>query len=506
MKVVTASEMREIDRTTIEELGIPSLVLMERAGLGVVKQVEGLYKPGQKEVLVIAGPGNNGGDGLVVARNLYNKNYRVQVYLMASPDKLSPDCKRQYEICRRMKVPVKTTNTLRSSQIKDKLVIDAILGTGLNKNLREDLLKAVRAINDAQTEVIAVDIPTGLSSDTGQPMPEAVRADITVTFGLPKRGHLIQPGREYTGKLVVEDIGFPGELLRSESIKVNLVEEEEIRALLPHRPPDAHKGTFGHVLVVGGSKGKTGAIRMTAKAVLRTGAGLVTIATPEEVLSQLPVLEEMTLPIEGYSRKALTEVLDFIHRRADVIAVGPGMGREPETMEFVLGLLKHCPVPSVVDADALFALSSLGPVKLERFLQRVPSPLVLTPHTKEMERLTEITTDEIKTRPIEVAREFSIKTGACLVLKGSPTIVSSEGKVFINPTGSEAMATAGSGDVLTGIISGLIAQGLPPLEASIAGVYLHGLSGDIGAARKTSYGLIAGDLIEHLPEAFRAVL
>ncbi len=506
MKVVTAAEMRQIDRTTIEVLGVPSMVLMERAGLGVVREIEAMFGPGQREVVVLAGPGNNGGDGLVVARTLHQRNYRVQALLFGEPDRLSPDCGRQYEICKNMKVPVKMVSSVRVSQLKGKLVVDALLGTGLNKDLRENILKVVRTTNEADTEVIAVDIPTGVSSDTGQLMPDAIRATLTVTFGLPKRGHLLYPGRAYTGKLIVEDIGFPPELLNSKDLKVQVVEEAEVRAILPLRPEDAHKGTFGHVLILGGSWGKTGALRMAAKAALRAGTGLVSIATEKEVLPVLPVLEEMTLPLDGYTGRDLEEVLRFLHERADVLAIGPGLGRQQEKMNFVLRLLEVCPVPAVVDADGLYALSGLGPDKLIRFLNKLPCPVVLTPHPMEMARLVGSTAKEVNEKRIELAEEFSIKTGTCLVLKGAPTVVASEGSVYINPTGSEAMATAGSGDVLTGVISGLLAQGLPVLEASVAGVYLHGLAGDIGAQEKTSYGLTAGDLIEYLPRAFKRLL
>jgi NAD(P)H-hydrate epimerase len=482
------------------------MVLMERAGLGVVRQIETMFGPEEREVVVLSGPGNNGGDGLVVARNLHQRGYKVQALLFGGPDRLSPDCRRQYEICKNMKVPVKMASSVRTSQLKGKLVVDALLGTGLNKLLRENILKVVRATNEADTEVFAVDIPTGVSSDTGQLMPDAIRATLTVTFGLPKRGHLLYPGRAYTGKLIVEDIGFPPEILNSKDLKVQVVEEAEVRAILPLRPEDAHKGTFGHVLVLGGSWGKTGALRMTAKAALRSGTGLVTIATEKEVLPVLPVLEEMTLPLDGYTGKDLEEILRFLHERADILAIGPGLGREQEKVNFVLKLLERCPVPAVVDADGLYALSGLGPERLIRFLNKLPCPVVLTPHPMEMARLVGSTAKQINEKRIELAKEFSIKTGACLVLKGAPTVVASEGSVYINPTGNEAMATAGSGDVLTGILAGLLAQGLPVLEASVAGVYLHGLAGDIGAQEKTSYGLTAGDILEYIPVAFKTLL
>jgi NAD(P)H-hydrate epimerase len=509
MKVVSASEMREIDRVTIEEIGIPSLVLMERAGLSVVKRIKERFSP-DRQVVVISGSGNNGGDGLVVARNLFNEGWDVVVYLISPLQRLSKDCMSQFRICEKIALNVRIDRIPQKRELKDRIVVDAILGTGLNKPVREGIAEVIERINSVQTTVVAVDVPSGISSDTGEVMGCAVRADITVTFGLPKLGHLLYPGRSYTGELFVEDIGFPPYLLNSDRIKNELIQKGLVKDMLPLREPDAHKGTFGHVLVVGGSVGKTGAVMLTARASLKTGAGLVTIATAQKALTSIQVLEEMTLPLSdtdsgAISNEAIEEVVDFLHKKADVMAIGPGLGRDPTTLDSVIEVLRTTPVPAVVDADALYALSVMGKERLYRFLNNeIRSPLILTPHPAEMGRILGLSPKEVNTRRIELAREFSSETGMYLVLKGAPTVVAEPGGYcYINTTGSSALATAGSGDVLTGIIAGLIAQGLPPIDASLAGVYIHGLAGDIGSERLTEFSLTAGEIITYLPDAFK---
>ncbi len=511
MKVVSASEMREIDRVTIEEIGIPSMVLMERAGLSVVKRIKERFSP-DRQVVVISGGGNNGGDGLVVARNLFNEGWTVVVYLLSPLQRLSNDCMNQFKICEKIGLNIKVDRIPQKRELQNRIVVDAILGTGLNKSVREGIAEAIERINSVQSTVVAVDIPSGISSDTGEVMGSAVRADMTVTFGLPKLGHLLYPGRSYTGELFIEDIGFPPSLLTSDRIKNELIQKGLIKDMLPLREPDAHKGTFGHVLVVGGSVGKTGAVMLTARATLRTGAGLVTIATAQKALTSIQVLEEMTLPLSdtdsgAISNEAYEEVVEFLYKKADVMAIGPGLSRDPKTLDLVIELLKATPVPTVVDADALYALSRLDKKRLYRVLNNeIRAPLILTPHPGEMGRILGLSSKEVNTRRIDLAREFSSETGMYLVLKGAPTIVAEpEGYCYINTTGSSALATAGSGDVLTGIIAGLLAQGLPPLEASVVGVYIHGLAGDIGSEKLTGFSLTAGEILTYLPDAFKVL-
>ncbi|GMT48392.1 MAG: bifunctional NAD(P)H-hydrate repair enzyme Nnr [bacterium] len=513
MRIVDAQQIREIDRQTIEDYGIASPVLMERAGLSVVNRIKQCLDLSVR-VLVLAGSGNNGGDGLVVARLLHNEGWDVRVFLISSPEKLSHDCLRQYETAKKMGVGIFTEKLPVLKDLRGSLVIDAILGTGLNKPLRGEIANLADRVNRAQVDVVAVDIATGVFSDTGKIMGTAIRAGFTVTFGLPKVGHVIYPGAEYTGRLFVEDIGFPPALLNPESISLELIEKEHVSLLLPERLKNSCKGDYGHVLVIGGSVGKTGAPLLSARAALRSGAGLVTIGAPDRITDSLmaSVLEEMTLPLPStvsgtVSGEAAGSVLDFLHEKADVLAIGPGLSTDRETVEFVLKTISNSPVPMVVDADGLNALSTLGYKGVVRFLNKLRAPAVLTPHPGEMARLVRMSISDIADDLIGVAMSFSRDTGCCLVLKGVPTLIATpEGQCFINTTGNPGMATAGTGDVLTGIIASFTGQGLQPAEAALTGVYLHGLTGDIAVKGTTGYAFTANDLINGLLKGFRSLL
>jgi hydroxyethylthiazole kinase-like uncharacterized protein yjeF len=512
MRVVTAEQMRSIDRKTIEGYGMPGAVLMERAGLSVSRRIRELFE--KRKVVVLAGSGNNGGDGIVAARDLFNRGWNARIIVLAKEGKLSHDCLAQYRIAKKMGAPVAFRTNVSSADLHSAVVVDAIFGTGLSKPLTSPLADVVRFLNDAALPVVSVDIPSGISSDNGQVMGEAVRADYTVTFGLPKVGHVIYPGAEYCGELFVENIGFPEELLTSDAIGLQTIEKAMALALVPERPAYSHKGDYGHALVVAGSKGKTGAALMTAKACLRAGAGMVTIGIPETLSGafQSRVTEEMVLPLPDnggiLAADALSPILDFLDKTADVLAIGPGLTAGPGIVKILKGLLTAAAVPMVLDADAINAISGNTDT-----LTKVKSPVVLTPHPGEMARLLRTKSrgaDETELRNsierdrINTALSFARRTGTCLVLKGVPTIIADpEGKVFINTTGNPGMATAGAGDVLTGIIAGCVGQGMSPLDASVFGTYLHGLSGDIVSSKKGMHSLVAGDLIESLPEAFR---
>ena len=528
MKVVTAEEMREIDRITIKDYGISGTVLMERAGLVVAEKIRELYE--RRKVIVLSGGGNNGGDGIVIARNLHERGWNVKITLLSKENKLSPDCLKQYKIAKKSGVPVEFRDYITEKDLHSALVVDAIFGTGLSKNVTGKIAEIISFINSSDAPVISVDIPSGISSDTGQIMGEAVRADYTVTFGLPKRGHLLYPGAEYAGRLFIEDIGFPEELLHSEKLKAELLEKRDISLLIPERQRYSHKGDYGRVLVIAGSRGKTGAAFMCAKACLRSGAGLVTIGVPESLLDvfQSRVTEEMTLPLPDrgdgtLSSKALEKILEFLSEKADVLAIGPGISVTDDTKKLVRELLLNSTAPAVMDADAINSLEGN-----KRILKKAKSPLILTPHAGEMARLLKgssellVTSNKLKDKKnknsslvtrhslqlvekdrINTAVSFAKETGTYLVLKGVPTVIAGPGgRVFINPTGNSGMASAGTGDVLTGMLSGFLGQGLNPLEASILGVYMHGLAGDIAAKDKGEHSLIASDIIDSIPEAF----
>lgn len=507
MKVVTASEMKEIDRKTIEDFGIPSQTLMERAGLSVAERIKEAFKP-EGKVIVLSGTGNNGGDGIVAGRELYNSGWNVLVIILSSSkDKLSPNCLYEYEIAKKFKVPMEFRTKINVKDTHSAVVIDAIFGTGLSKPIRGEIANVIDFLNTSGSPVVSVDMPSGVSSDTGEVKGVGVKASITVTFGLPKRGHFLYPGRDLTGKLYIEDIGFPEELINSSSLKCQTIEMEDIS--IPERPMYSHKGIYGHVLIVSGSKGKTGAALMTAKSCLRTGAGLVTIALPESLMNviQARVLEEMTLSLPEtngtLSIKSLPAILRFLDEKADVLAIGPGIGVSENTKRLVEGLLLECKKPMVIDADGINVLN-------KDILKKAKAPLILTPHPGEMSRLSGISVSEIERDRINTAvsfmKDITSKEEAVLVLKGVPTVIAGiagkDSRVFINTKGNPGMAKAGSGDVLTGMIAGLMGQRLSLIESAITGVYLHGLAGDISAEKKGYHSLIASDIIDAIPEAF----
>jgi NAD(P)H-hydrate epimerase len=476
---------------------------MERAGLRVAEKIAGLFV--KKKVVVLAGGGNNGGDGLVAARELFNRGWHVKVLLLSKEGKLSPDCLAQYRILKKTGVPLEFRSRVDKRDFHGAVLVDAVLGTGLNKPVGPPLSDIIRLVNKTDIRVISVDIPSGISSDDGRIMGDAVRADVTVTFGLPKIGHLIHPGAEYTGRLFIEDIGFPAELLNSDTLRVQSIEEDDIFSLLPARPAYSHKGDYGHVLLIAGSRGKTGAALMAAKACLRTGAGMVTIGVPETLadIFQSRVTEEMVLPLPDdgsgmLSIRAIDDIASFISSKADVIAAGPGIGVTGNTRELMDRLIRIATVPILIDADGINSLQSNAAA-----LKKAKAPVILTPHAGEMARLLDISSRVPEHERIPLARSFSRKNGSYLVLKGAPALVAGpEGQLLINTTGNPGMAKAGAGDVLTGMIAAFLGQGLNPLDASVAGVYMHGLSGDRAAEKKGMHSLIASDIIEMIPDAF----
>ncbi|MBI5050978.1 MAG: NAD(P)H-hydrate dehydratase [Nitrospirae bacterium] len=529
LKVATAKEMQEIDRLTIEKYGITGTVLMERAGLAVVKRINELFfqttvnrqlstvncQP--STVLILCGGGNNGGDGLVVARILHEQGKDVTVFLSAKPEELKGDVKINYHTAKNFGVKIYPINKFLTSHFSlltsHFIIVDALLGTGLNKDVKSPLKEVIEKANKLKCTVVSVDIPSGISSDTGQIMGCAVKAEYTVTFGLPKRGHLLYPGAEYTGKLFIEDIGFPKKLLEVKSLNICLFQKKDALSLLPERPRYSHKGTYGHVLLIAGSKGKTGAAFMAAKACLRTGAGLVTIGAPESLVNifQSRVTEEMVLPLPDkgngtLSYNAADLILNFARQKADVLAIGPGLSTDDEISRLVNLLTTKSGVPIVIDADGINAIAGHADI-----FKKSKMPIILTPHPGEMARLINseqltVNSEQIEKDRINTALSFSKRTKTYLVLKGVPTITASpDGSAFINTTGNPGMATAGTGDVLTGIISALLAQRLEPQNAALLGVYMHGFIGDIAAETKGEHSLIASDIINLIPEVFKLI-
>lgn len=517
MKILTAAEMQRLDRLTTERYGVPSLTLMENAGRGVVESLEDSCAPlASQKIAILCGRGNNGGDGMVVARLLRERGLKPQVLLLADPKGLKGDAAVNFERLAASGAPEIVENSAAWQRIcpqlaDSTLIIDGLLGTGLTKPLEGFLLEVVRDINTrfSAARVVAVDLPTGICADRGELIGECVRADASVTFTAPKAAHVFPPACERVGKWVVKQIGTPPEALEDDpSLTLNLIRPEELAWLDEPRKPEAHKGNFGHVLILAGSVGKTGAAAMAAKAALRAGAGLVTVATAKSALPIVAALgmEYMTEPLPEtdagtISLRALDYgKLDSLVEGKSVLAVGPGIGNLPETAELVRTVVNRYDVPVVLDADGLNAFA--GCMETLRADGRLR---VLTPHPGEMARLTGASTADVLQRRVEVAREFAAQHKVHLVLKGFRTLTAApDGQIWVNPSGNPGMATGGTGDVLTGLIAGLLAQypARRPTEVVVAAVYLHGLAGDLAVREKGEKSLIAGDLLESLPLAF----
>lgn len=514
MKIVTAAQMHALDRRAITEAHIPSLTLMENAGTGVVKSMERVFGPlAGKTVAVVCGKGNNGGDGFVVARLLTRKRARVRVLLMTDAGDLAGDAKTMYRRFVRMAGAsavhaVPSGDRTRAALGRSDLIVDALLGTGLSAPVTGQYRMAIEAINESGRPVIAVDLPSGIHGDTGAVLGAAVNAGLTVTFGLPKLGLYVGSGIDHAGAVHVVDIGIPSAYAAAVDSRISLLSQEEIRRALPGRPVSAHKGTYGHAGIIAGSVGKTGAAALAAKAALRVGAGLVTVATPASVNDTLEakLLEAMTAPMpetkaRTLARSGLDRLLAFTNARS-AVAVGPGLTTHPETVELLQTLIVRLERPSVLDADALNALA--GKTALLGECRVAP---ILTPHPGEMARLEEQATPQsVNADRVGTAIRFAQRYGVILVLKGARTVVAHpDGHAAICPTGNPGMATAGTGDVLTGMIVGLLAQRLSPWDAACAGTYLHGLAGDAAAAAMGAAGMTAGDLIDRIPYALQTV-
>jgi NAD(P)H-hydrate epimerase len=520
MKILTAAQMQRIDRLTTERYGVPSLTLMENAGRGFVEFLEERFAPlAEHKIVILCGKGNNGGDGMVVARMLRERGLRPRVLLLADAQGVKGDAEVNWQRLGVSGAPEVVADSAawrkRWPELQNAtLVVDALFGTGLAKPLEGFFAEVVRDIRASfpGARVVAVDLPSGISADSGELIGECVRAYASVTFTAPKLAHVIPPACEEVGEWVVKDIGTPPEAFGNDpELLLNLMRREDLSWLAAPRKIDAHKGDFGHVLILAGSVGKTGAAAMAAKAALRAGAGLVTVATAKSALPIIASLgmEFMTEPLPetevgSISLRALDcGRLDQLMEDKDVLAVGPGIGTARETAEFVRTVVNRCPVPVVLDADGLNAFA--GCMESLRAEGRVR---VLTPHPGEMARLTGKTTAEILAHRIDAAREFARHHGVTLVLKGSRTLTAApDGNVWVNPTGNPGMATGGTGDVLTGLISGLLAQ-FPqrsPTEVVAAGVFLHGRAGDMAVREMGEASLIAGDLLDYLPRAFRSL-
>ena len=518
MKLVTAARMRDLEQQT-EALGLPSPALMENAGRAVADALARICPPSGRRVLVLVGPGNNGGDGLVAARHLHDAGARVTCYLVRRPP--TDDVKLRLLTARRVRL-------LRAEDDSDyrlldllldqsDLVLDSLLGTGRSRPIRGELQAVLERVN-VRTRVdgvdgrlpwlVALDLPTGLDADTGQVDPSTPRADVTITLGRPKRGLFLPPGAEFAGRIVVVDIGLAPDLDASPTVfPEELVTAEAVRAMLPRRPILGHKGSFGKVLVVAGSARYTGAPALAAMGVYRVGAGLVALATPTGAATviQCKVSEPTFLPLpetpEGTVAPPAVERLGMVAKGYDVLLLGPGLGRSAATAQFLRAFLDQratfAHLRWVIDADGLNLLA-----EIPEFWQQLPERCILTPHPGEMARL--IQSETMPADRLALAAGAAARWRQVVVLKGAYTVIAAPGELTrVNPFANPALATAGTGDVLAGAIAGLLAQGLAPSDAAVAGVYLHALAGELLRQRVGPVGGVAGELLSLLPEAIR---
>jgi len=498
LKVVTAEEMRELDELTVRDFGLDSRILMERAGLSVVLAMEEeLGDLSKKSFLVVCGSGNNGGDGLVVARNLLGVAKGVLVVSLGKSK--TPDCEYNFQLYRKYGGAV--TEEFDETLLRDfDVVVDAIFGTGLKGEVKGEHARVIETLNRSGKFIVSVDIPSGVDASTGKILGTAVKASMTVTFGFPKVGHLIFPGRELTGKLKVANIGHP--LVLSSKIRREIITKESVASLLPQRPRDSHKGTYGKVLVIGGSRHYSGAPVLSAIAVLKVGGGLSAIITPypQNLVATAKYPELVSIPVitsEGFfTEESVADVLK-VAENFDVIVLGPGLGDDERTKRFVREIVPKIEKPLLLDADGLNALSGFTSILRQR-----KHPTVLTPHPGEMARLVGKKVEDVKYNYV-LAEDFARESGCVLVLKSATTIVTDGERTYFNVTGNTGLSKAGSGDVLAGMIAGFMAQGLAPVDAARVGVFLHGLVAE--EYEDDESGFTPSELLKRVPRAIRGL-
>ena len=508
MRILTADEMAQVDRRAIEEIGVPSLVLMENAAIGVADALAERY-PDAQSAAVFCGPGNNGGDGLAIARHLDARGYRCRVILVTRGGRPKGDAGIQLEILEKLGHTVESlgpdddVDALLAACADLDLLVDALFGTGLSRPLEGHFADLVRGLERLPSPIVAVDIPSGLDGSRGETIGPHVEADLTVTFAAPKLAHVFAPAAEAVGELVVADLGVPDFLVEEAPGHLHLLTDEALAACLTRRAAESHKGTYGHVLIVAGGPGGAGALVLAARAAVRGGAGLVTAAVPGTLaqVADLGSPESLTLPLPsdgGHIGAAAADVLRGALDGKTAIALGPGLGTASATVTAVRRFVRELALPLVLDADGLNAFAGRAADLSER-----TAPTILTPHPGEMARLLDVSTADVQADRVTSVRRAAETTAAVVILKGHQTLVATpEGEVYLNPTGNAGMASGGSGDVLTGLAGALLAQAYEPLVAAQLAVYLHGLAGDLALVAGGPEGLAAGDVVDALPRAF----
>ncbi len=512
MYLVSAAQMRELDRLTIEKYGTPGHVLMERAGSGATQALLDFFEKRPKRVVVVAGRGNNGGDGFVMARLLKQQGIACEVILAAKKGEVAGDARRNLQAFLRLRGRVEEVTAPEQVPAAEKrlercdVIVDALLGTGLNTAVRGVQAALIAGMNACDVPIVSVDIPSGLHADSGQPVGNAVEAALTVTFGYPKLGQVLYPGTAQVGQLAWVDIGIAPQALAEVAPHLHVLTRREVGGQIRARRPESHKGDFGHLLVLAGARGKSGAAVLSASAALRAGTGLVTLAGPQGLIPIFSsvLLEAMTAPqperADGSLRLNARVLSQTLHGKSALV-FGPGIGVSVETKRMARWLLKNSQVPLLIDADGLNCVASQVAM-----LKTAKMPVVLTPHPGEMSRLAALSTSDIQAQRLEVARQFATGYGCYLVLKGARSVIAApDGRAWINPTGNPGMASGGMGDVLSGIIGGLLAQGYAPDEACCLGVFLHGAAADTFAYQHGQAGLLARDVIDNLPDTLHAL-
>ncbi len=502
--ILSTIEMRHTDRMATEKLSIPSLILMENAGLKAAQCIANCFSPiADKTIGIFCGKGNNGGDGFVIGRHLSRLGAKIQFWLIGTRQEVKGDARVNLDIAAKLGLPIRELDVWQTDTVLDDydILIDALLGTGLQGKIQGVVADIICAINQFNGTVVAVDTPSGLDCDAGLPLGDCVQADLTITMGNLKTGMLLYPGRGHLGELFIADLGVPDFIFDELKIQKHLLGLDDYIRFLPLRPPDAYKNSFGKVLVLAGSVGLTGAACLSSLAVLRSGAGMVILGSPKSLnavfASKLTEVMTESLPEteQGSLAAAAFDYLSQTLAWCDVLAIGPGLSTHPETQKFVQRILREQSHPLVIDADGLNNL--VGHTEL---LKEYLKDLVLTPHLGEFARLTNLSCEEIEKSRLEVVQRFAAEWQVVLLLKGAPTVVATpQGQLFINPTGNAGMATAGSGDVLTGLIVGFLAQGLKALPAALLGAFVHGLAGDRARWLMGQRGMLAGDILAQVP-------
>ena len=510
MRVLNAAQMREADRRTIEDVGIPSHVLMENAGRQVVSAMEAMYEDlTERRVAVLCGRGNNGGDGFVIARTLVQRGVDVSVFLIGAVADVRGDARTNLDVLGSLGITVVEiadgqTWELHLTEVKDcGLIVDAIFGTGLNTPLAGFIQSVVADVNASGISIVSVDLPSGLSADTTELLGDSIDAELTITLAAPKLPLLLPPAESRAGDVVIADIGIPEGIIDAvEGPRVELLTRTTVRDLVAPRAPDTHKGDFGRVLIVAGSRGKTGAAYLAGMGALKSGAGLVTIATPADCLPIVAAMapEYMTEPVPEVGDELDPDAVDrVLALNQDVVAIGPGLGQGPSTRVFIRRFVESATTPIVIDADGLnaFAGDTGGLSGGEG------RHVIITPHPGEMGRLIGKSADHVQARRLDIARDFATSHRLYVVLKGYRTLIATpDGAVFINPTGNAGMATGGTGDVLTGMIAAWLAQLLDAEGACKAAVYLHGLAGDLAKVEEGEIAMTATSVVRQLGPAF----